>query len=74
MSQPDLTSANPPGVIKPKPKTSIYTMLLLVSLLCLLLGVIFLWLEVNQYGGLFNVKGTLSSLPAFAQLNAPRLA
>jgi hypothetical protein len=39
-------------------------MLLLVALLCLLLGVIFLWLEVNKYGGLFNVKGQLSGLSA----------
>ena len=53
MSQPDLSSANPPGVLVQKPKASIYTMLLLVSLLALLLGCLFLLLEVNQYGGLF---------------------
>ena len=74
MSQPDLSSANPPGVIKQKPKTSIYTMLLLISLICLLLGVIFLWLEVNQYGGLFNVKGKVSTLSTPAWADVARIA
>lgn len=60
MSQPDLSSANPPGVLVQKPKTSIYTMLLLVALLALLLGCLFLFLEINQYGGLGAVKGKVS--------------
>lgn len=62
MSQPDLSSANPPGVIAQKPKTSIYTMLLFVALVCLLLGCIFLLLELNKYGGFGQVTGTVSSL------------
>ncbi len=62
MSQPDLSSANPPGVLRSKPKTSIYTMLLLLALLALLLGCLFLFLEINQYGGFGNVKGKVSSL------------
>jgi hypothetical protein len=37
-------------------------MLLVISLLCLLLGCIFLWLELSQYGGLFQVKGTVSGV------------
>ena len=62
MSQPDLSSANPPGVLRSKPKTSIYTMLLLLALLALLLGCLFLYLEINQYGGFGAVKGKVSSL------------
>lgn len=62
MSQPDLSSADPPGVLRSKPKTSIYTMLLLLALLALLLGCLFLYLEINQYGGFGAVKGKVSSL------------
>jgi hypothetical protein len=37
-------------------------MLLLLALLALLLGCLFLYLEINQYGGIGAVKGKVSSL------------
>jgi hypothetical protein len=37
-------------------------MLLLLALLALLLGCLFLYLEINQYGGFGAVKGKVSSL------------
>ena len=73
MSQPDLSSANPPGVLAPKPKTSIYSMLLLVSLLAILLGCLFLFLEIQKYGGFGQVKGKVSSLSQPADIEASRL-
>jgi hypothetical protein len=37
--------------------------MLLVALICLLLGALFLYLEIREYGGFGNVKGPLSLLP-----------
>lgn len=52
MSQLDSGSANAPrGVIVKKPKTNIYTMMLLISLLALIFGCIFLYAEISKYGG-----------------------
>lgn len=51
MSQPDLSSASPSrGVIVQKPKTSIYTVMLIIALIGLLMGCLFLWLEIAEYG------------------------
>lgn len=52
MSQPDLSSASPPrGVIVQKPKTNIYTVMLIIAFVMMILACIFLWLEVGEYGG-----------------------
>lgn len=51
MSQPDLSSASPPrGVIVKKPKTNIYTVMLMIALVAMIMACIFLGLEFNRYG------------------------
>ncbi len=51
MSQPDLNSANnQPSVLVQKPKTTIYTVLLIISAVALLVGCLFLYLEWDRYG------------------------
>lgn len=62
MSQPNLESASMPSVIKKKPQMNIYTVLLLIALVSLLMACLFLYLEINEYGGLFEVKGRMSSV------------
>ena len=63
MSQPDLTTVSPPrGVLVQKPKTSVYTVMLIIALVAVLVGCIFLYLEIRSYGGFGAVKGRISSL------------
>lgn len=53
MSQPDLSSAKPPrGVLVKKQPTNVYTVMLMVSLLAMIIGCVFLGLELAEYGGL----------------------
>ena len=52
MSQPSFESTGDQGgILVPKPKTSIYTVLLIISLVALLIACLFLWLEISEYGG-----------------------
>jgi hypothetical protein len=41
--------------------------MLVIALIAILLGCLFLWLEIGQYGGLGQIKGKVSSttIPAF---------
>jgi hypothetical protein len=67
MAQPEFMLPVSVGVSGRKPKTSIYTMLLVISLIALLFGCLMLWLEIKQLEGTFGgVKGSLSanSMPA----------
>lgn len=41
----------PPAAPGRKPKTSIYTAMLVISLVSLLIGCLVLWLEIKQLGG-----------------------
>ena len=50
MSQPDSSSDSPRGVLVHKPKTSIYTIMLIVSAAAILIGCVVLCLEIWQYG------------------------
>ncbi len=62
MAQPEFMMSAPVGVAGRKPKTSIYTMLLVISLIALLIGCLMLWLEIKQLEGTFGgVKGSLST-------------
>jgi hypothetical protein len=45
-----------------KPKTSIFTVMLAIALTALVLGCLFLYLEILEYGGFGAVKGPLTSL------------
>jgi hypothetical protein len=72
MSQPDLESVSMPSVIAKRPQWNIYTVLLLLALVCLLLGCLFLALEIGRFG--FGThKGVLSAIshnpPQAAGLN-----
>lgn len=63
MSQPDLSSVSPPrGVLVQKPKTSVYTVMLIVSLVAMVIGCIFLVLEIQRFGGFGAVKGRISAV------------
>lgn len=68
MSQPSFEAETPVGIQVAKPRTSIYTVLLIISLLALMLGCLLLYLEIGEYGGLGNIKGQASlSQPMDAQ-------
>lgn len=71
MSQPDLESVSIPSVINKKPQYNVYFVMLVVSLTSLLMGCLFLLLEIYSYGGIGAYSGApLSSitLPAFESL------
>ena len=46
MSQPDLRVS---GVLVQKPKTNVYTVMLVLSLVAIIIGCIFLYAEINRY-------------------------
>ncbi len=62
MSQPDLTPAPVTSfqAARPKPKATIYTALLAITLAALLLGCLFLWLEIKLFGGFGAIRGRAS--------------
>ena len=64
MSQPSFESASPspPTVLTKKSPLNVYTVMLIVSLLSLLLGCLFLLLELNEYGGFGAYKGPVGAL------------
>ena len=62
MSQPSLESVSVPSVIKKKPVLDVYTVMLIVALVCLLMGCLFLYLEINEYGGFGAVKGPVAMI------------
>jgi hypothetical protein len=58
MSQPSFESVSPaPTVLTKRSAWSVWTVMLLVSLIALLLGALFLYLEIREYGGFGTVKG-----------------
>jgi hypothetical protein len=50
VSQPEFDPIVP-GFTPRKQQANIYTVLLIVSLVALLAGCLFLWLEISEYGG-----------------------
>lgn len=67
MSQPSYESANVPSVLSKRSPWNVYTVLLVIALLALLIGNIVLWLEISEYGGFGNIKGSSASLAPIAQ-------
>jgi hypothetical protein len=55
-------SMPPVGGAVRKPKTSIYTLLLIIALVALLVGCLFLWLEIRRFGGFGTVRGSVSAV------------
>lgn len=62
MSQPSFESVSAPTVLKKKSALNIYTVLLIIALVSLVLGCIFLWLEISEYGGFGAVKGPVGAV------------
>ena len=62
MSQPSFESASPPTVLKKKSALNIYTVLLIIALGALVLGCLFLWLEISEYGGFGAMKGRIGAV------------
>jgi hypothetical protein len=61
MAQPEFMMSPSVAVAGRKPKTSIYTVLLIIALLALLIGCLTMWLEIKQLEGTFGgVRGKLS--------------
>lgn len=70
MSQPDLESVSMPSVINKKPVWNIYSVLMIIALICLLMACLFLLLEIQRYG-FGSYKGALSAVtPTAAQAAA----
>ncbi|MGI9429934.1 MAG: hypothetical protein ACR2NM_14830 [Bythopirellula sp.] len=63
MSQPSLESVSPvPSVISKKPVLDVYTVMLIVALVSLLMACLFLYLEINEYGGFGSIKGPVAMI------------
>lgn len=62
MSQPNLESSVPPTVLKKEPQMTVYTVMLIISLLALIFACLFLYLEISEYGGFGAVKGRLAAV------------
>jgi len=63
MSQPSFESASVvPSVINKKPILDVYTVMLIVALVSLLMGCLFLYLEIKEYGGFGAIKGPVAML------------
>jgi hypothetical protein len=63
MSQPSFESGSPaPTVLTKKSAWNVYTAMLLIALIALLLAALFLYLEINEYGGFGAVKGPVAQL------------
>ena len=50
MSPQDSSSLGPSGVIVEKPRSNIYTVMLILSLLAICTACVLLWLELSSYG------------------------
>lgn len=69
MANPDFTMPPVAGAYR-KPKTNIYTLLLVLSLVALLVGCIFLYLEIRRFGGFGTIRGSVSSIAAPAGIQS----
>jgi hypothetical protein len=62
MSQPSFEASPAPTVLTKRSAWNVYTVMLLIALVCLLAAALFLYLEIREYGGFGNVKGPVSDL------------
>lgn len=74
MSQPSFESVSAPSVLTKKSPWNIYTVLLIISLLALLFAMIFLFLEIREYGGWGAFKGPTVSAAAPSSFAGPQRA
>ncbi|HEX2477438.1 MAG TPA: hypothetical protein VHK01_21965 [Lacipirellulaceae bacterium] len=67
MSLPDSSSERPQGVLVRRPRTSIYTVLLMIALVAILFSCLLLVIEMAQYGFQWKPPANLGSVtPASA--------
>jgi hypothetical protein len=67
VSLPDSSSERPQGVLVRRPKTSIYTVLLLVALVAIMFGCLLMVIELARYGFQWKPPANLrSATPASA--------
>ncbi len=73
MSQPDSSSSEPRGVLVAKPKTSIFTVLLLIALLALTFSCLMLLWEWSRYSFQHkppaNLRASWSTAPAYVEIS-----
>jgi hypothetical protein len=62
MSQPSFEASPAPTVLTKRSAWNVYTVMLLIALVCLLAAALFLYLEIREYGGFGNVKGPFTHL------------
>ncbi len=62
MSLPDSSSERPQGVLVRRPRTSIYTVLLMIALMAILFSCLLLVIEMAQYGFQWKPPANLSSV------------
>jgi hypothetical protein len=72
MAQPQFTMP-PMGGAARKPKTNIYTLLLVIALVALLVGCLFLYLEIKRFGGFGTIRGTVQATTAPANIQFAQL-
>jgi hypothetical protein len=73
MSQPSFESSSP-TVLTRKSAWNIYTVMLLLALLWLLLAMVFLYLEIREYGGFGAVGGPQAARSAAISSLTPGFA
>ena len=56
----------PPAIAGRKPKTSVYVILLVIAFLALVVGCLFLFLEIKRYGGFGAVTGRVAQAASSA--------
>lgn len=64
MSQPSFEASPAPTVLTKRSAWNVYTVMLLIALVCLLAAALFLYLEIREYGGFGNVKGPVTDIRA----------
>jgi hypothetical protein len=66
VSLPDSSYERPQGVLVRRPKTSIYTVLLLIALVAIVIGCLLMVIEMAQYGFQWNPPANLRSAAPIA--------
>lgn len=62
MAQPDFTATPAMRVTAPKPRMTVYFALLILSLVCMLVACLLMFLEVRRFGGFGTVPQRIASV------------
>jgi uncharacterized membrane protein len=62
MAQGDIMAPPVTRAAAPKAKMTIYFALLIISLVAMLIGCLFMYLEIRRYGGFGTIRGTISAV------------